>query len=102
MDPPSLSTIPKRSSALTRGRLARFNVACHPVLAMMSDLSSGGLPLLVQFVGRHFAEPTLFQVAREWERVTGTDNSIHPWSEAGLHGAHSFAPGTEGALSSCQ
>jgi aspartyl-tRNA(Asn)/glutamyl-tRNA(Gln) amidotransferase subunit A len=44
---------------------------------MMSGLSSGGLPLSVQFVGRYFAEATLFQVAREWERAAGTDNK-HP------------------------
>jgi aspartyl-tRNA(Asn)/glutamyl-tRNA(Gln) amidotransferase subunit A len=29
-----------------------FNVTGHPVLAMMAGLSSGGLPLSVQFVGR--------------------------------------------------
>ncbi len=44
---------------------------------MMSGLSSGGLPLSVQFVGRNFAEATLFQVAREWERVSGADEK-HP------------------------
>jgi len=44
---------------------------------MMSGISSGGLPLSVQFVGRYFAETTLFQVAREWERAAGTDNR-HP------------------------
>jgi aspartyl-tRNA(Asn)/glutamyl-tRNA(Gln) amidotransferase subunit A len=54
-----------------------FNVTGHPALAMMSGLSSGGLPLSVQFVGRYFAEATLFQVAREWERAAGTDNK-HP------------------------
>jgi hypothetical protein len=50
---PAVSATPKRSSALTRGRLARRTG--HPALAMMSDLSSGGLPLSVQFVGRYFA-----------------------------------------------
>jgi aspartyl-tRNA(Asn)/glutamyl-tRNA(Gln) amidotransferase subunit A len=54
-----------------------FNVTGHPALAMMSGLSSGGLPLSVQFVGRYFAEATLFQVARERERAAGTDNN-HP------------------------
>jgi len=44
---------------------------------MMSGLSSGGLPLSVQFVGHNFAEATLFQIAREWERAAGTDNR-HP------------------------
>jgi aspartyl-tRNA(Asn)/glutamyl-tRNA(Gln) amidotransferase subunit A len=43
----------------------------------MSGLSAGGLPLSVQFVGRYFAEATLFQVAREWERTSGMENK-HP------------------------
>jgi aspartyl-tRNA(Asn)/glutamyl-tRNA(Gln) amidotransferase subunit A len=44
---------------------------------MMSGLARNGLPVSVQFVGRHFGEATLFQVAREWERVAGTDQK-HP------------------------
>jgi aspartyl-tRNA(Asn)/glutamyl-tRNA(Gln) amidotransferase subunit A len=44
-----------------------FNVTGHPALAMMSGLSSGGLPLSVQFVGRYFDEAMLFRVARAWE-----------------------------------
>jgi len=31
----------------------------------------------VQFVGRCFAEATLFRVAREWERAAGTGEK-HP------------------------
>jgi len=44
---------------------------------MMAGLSSGGLPLSVQFVGRYFAEAMVFQVARAWERAAGTDEK-HP------------------------
>lgn len=54
-----------------------FNVTGHPALAMMAGVSVGGLPLSVQFVGRYFAEATLFQVARGWERAAGTDKK-HP------------------------
>jgi aspartyl-tRNA(Asn)/glutamyl-tRNA(Gln) amidotransferase subunit A len=54
-----------------------FNVTGHPALAMMAGLSAGGLPVAVQFVGRYFDEATLFQVARAWERVAGTDKK-HP------------------------
>jgi aspartyl-tRNA(Asn)/glutamyl-tRNA(Gln) amidotransferase subunit A len=54
-----------------------FNVTGHPALAMMAGISAGGLPLSVQFVGRNFAEATLFQVARAWERTAGTDKK-HP------------------------
>jgi hypothetical protein len=45
----------------------------HPALTMMAGLSSGSLVLSVQFVGRYFAEATLFQVARAWERAAGTN-----------------------------
>ncbi|MBX9946451.1 MAG: amidase [Reyranella sp.] len=54
-----------------------FNVTGHPALAMMAGISVGGLPLSVQFVGRNFAEATLFRVARAWERAAGTDKK-HP------------------------
>jgi aspartyl-tRNA(Asn)/glutamyl-tRNA(Gln) amidotransferase subunit A len=54
-----------------------FNVTGHPALAMMSGLSPGGLPLSVQFVGRYFAEASLYRVAGTWERAAGTDG-MHP------------------------
>ena len=54
-----------------------FNVTGHPALAMMSGLSSGGLPLSVQFVGRYFDEAMLFRVARAWEQASGVDRK-HP------------------------
>ena len=54
-----------------------FNVTGHPALAMMSGLSSGGLPLSVQFVGRYFDEAMLFRVARAWEQASGIDKK-HP------------------------
>ena len=78
MDPPSRIDSPEEVER-TYPRQARtpFNVTGHPAVAMMSGLSSGGLPLSVQFVGRNFAEATLFQAAREWERAAGTDN-MHP------------------------
>ena len=44
---------------------------------MMAGVSVGGLPLSVQFVGRYFDEATLFQVARGWERASGSDKK-HP------------------------
>src|SRR5437763_5833979 len=54
-----------------------FNVTGHPPLAMMAGVSTGGLPLSVQFVGRYFEEGMLFQAARAWERAAGTDEK-HP------------------------
>lgn len=55
-----------------------FNITGHPAIAMMAGLSSGGLPLSVQFVGRYFDEATLFQVARVWELAAGTDKKYPP------------------------
>ena len=73
MDPPCRIDKPEDVER-TYPRQARtlFNVTGHPALAMMAGLSSAGLPLSVQFVGRYFAEAMLFQVAREWERAAGT------------------------------
>src|SRR5437660_9822867 len=78
MDPPCRIDRPADVER-TYPRQARtpFNVTGHPALAMMAGLSSGGLPLSVQFVGRLLDEATLFQVARAWERTAGTDEK-HP------------------------
>ena len=46
-----------------------FNVTGHPALAMMSGLSSGGLPLSVQFAAR--TEAALFAAAARWEAAMG-------------------------------
>jgi aspartyl-tRNA(Asn)/glutamyl-tRNA(Gln) amidotransferase subunit A len=78
MDPPCRIDDPAEVER-TYPRQARtpFNVTGHPALAMMSGLSAAGLPLSVQFVGRNFAEATVFRVARAWERAAGTEGQ-HP------------------------
>ena len=48
-----------------------FNVTGHPALAMMSGLSSSGLPLSVQFVGRYFEDATVLRVAHAFEQAAG-------------------------------
>ncbi len=60
-------------TARTYPRQARtpFNVTGHPALAMMSGLSSSGLPMSVQFVGRYFDDATVLRVAAAYERATG-------------------------------
>jgi aspartyl-tRNA(Asn)/glutamyl-tRNA(Gln) amidotransferase subunit A len=60
-------------TARTYPRQARtpFNVTGHPALAMMSGLSSLGLPLSVQFVGRYFEDATVLRVAAAYERAAG-------------------------------
>jgi aspartyl-tRNA(Asn)/glutamyl-tRNA(Gln) amidotransferase subunit A len=78
MDPPSrIEDSGETERTYPRQARTPFNVTGHPALAMMAGLSTGGLPLSVQFVGRYFAEATLFQVARAWERAAGTDEK-HP------------------------
>ena len=59
-------------TARTYPRQARqpFNVTGHPALAMMSGLSSQGLPLSVQFAGRWFQDATVLRVAAAYERAT--------------------------------
>lgn len=56
----------------TYGRQARtpFNVTGHPALAMMAGLTATGLPLSIQFVGRHFDEAMVLRVAAAYERAT--------------------------------
>jgi aspartyl-tRNA(Asn)/glutamyl-tRNA(Gln) amidotransferase subunit A len=78
MDPPSrIEDAAETERTYPRQARTPFNVTGHPALAMLAGLSRGGLPLSVQFVGRYFAEATLFQVARAWERAAATD-AQHP------------------------
>jgi aspartyl-tRNA(Asn)/glutamyl-tRNA(Gln) amidotransferase subunit A len=78
MDPPSrIEDAEETERTYPRQARTPFNVTGHPALAMMAGLSSSGLPLAVQFVGRYFAEATVFQVARAWEAAAGTD-AQHP------------------------
>jgi len=78
MDPPSrIEDAEETERTYPRQARTPFNVTGHPALAMMAGLSSNGLPLSVQFVGRNFAEATLFRVARAWERASGMD-ARHP------------------------
>jgi aspartyl-tRNA(Asn)/glutamyl-tRNA(Gln) amidotransferase subunit A len=78
MDPPSrIEDAVETERTYPRQARTPFNVTGHPALAMMAGLSSSGLPLSVQFVGRNFGEGMLFQVARAWERAAGT-NEMHP------------------------
>jgi aspartyl-tRNA(Asn)/glutamyl-tRNA(Gln) amidotransferase subunit A len=53
----------------TRQARVPFNLTGHPAMSMMSGLSTAGLPLAVQFVGRAFDEATLLRVAAGYERA---------------------------------
>jgi aspartyl-tRNA(Asn)/glutamyl-tRNA(Gln) amidotransferase subunit A len=56
----------------TYSRQARspFNLTGHPAIALMCGLSSEGLPLSAQLVGRPCDEITLLRAARTYERAT--------------------------------
>ena len=47
-----------------------FNVTGHPAISVPLGLSSNGLPLSVQVVGRYFDEATILRVARSIEKLT--------------------------------
>ncbi|MBV9252261.1 MAG: amidase [Acetobacteraceae bacterium] len=71
MDPPSRIE-DAEETARTYPRQARtpFNVTGHPALAMMAGLSSNGLPVSVQFVGRYFDDAMVLRVAAAYERAS--------------------------------
>ncbi len=50
---------------------APFNVTGQPALALPIGLSSDGLPLSMQIIGRPFDEASVFQVAAGYEEVRG-------------------------------
>jgi aspartyl-tRNA(Asn)/glutamyl-tRNA(Gln) amidotransferase subunit A len=71
MDPASrIDDEPETLRTYPRQARMPFNVTGHPALAMMSGLSTSGLPLSVQFVGRFGADATVLRIARAYERAT--------------------------------
>ncbi len=55
-----------------------FNVTGHPALSVPIGLSSGGLPLGVQIVGRPFDEATVLRVGRAVEILSGWESVALP------------------------
>jgi aspartyl-tRNA(Asn)/glutamyl-tRNA(Gln) amidotransferase subunit A len=71
MDPASrIDDAAETSRTYPRQARTPFNVTGHPALAMMAGLSSNGLPVSVQFVGRYFDDATVLRVAAAYERGT--------------------------------
>jgi aspartyl-tRNA(Asn)/glutamyl-tRNA(Gln) amidotransferase subunit A len=71
MDPPCrIDDAAALAHTYPRQARSPFNVTGHPALVMGAALSSGGLPLAVQFVGRYGAETTVLAVAAAFERVS--------------------------------
>jgi len=48
-----------------------FNVTGHPCMAQPCGLAANGLPLSVQFVGRHFDEVMVLRVGHAYEQAAG-------------------------------
>lgn len=55
-----------------------FNVTGHPAMSVPIGLGADAMPLAVQVVGRSFDEPTVFQVGRAIEALTGWDRISLP------------------------
>jgi aspartyl-tRNA(Asn)/glutamyl-tRNA(Gln) amidotransferase subunit A len=48
-----------------------FDVTGQPAIAIPTGMSSDGLPLAMQVIGRPFAEVTVLQVASAYEKARG-------------------------------
>ncbi|MDB5314842.1 MAG: Asp-tRNA(Asn)/Glu-tRNA(Gln) amidotransferase GatCAB subunit [Rhodospirillales bacterium] len=46
-----------------------FNVTGHPAIALPAGLSSAGMPLSIQLIGRYFGDAALLGAAAGWERA---------------------------------
>lgn len=61
----------------TRQARVPFNLTGHPALAMMSGLSTSGLPLSLQLVGQHYDEVTVLRAGAAFEKATPW-HAMHP------------------------
>ena len=72
MDPASeIEDAAETARTYPRQARAPFNITGHPALAMMSGLSSNGLPVSVQFVGKYFDDASVLRVASAYEKAAG-------------------------------
>jgi aspartyl-tRNA(Asn)/glutamyl-tRNA(Gln) amidotransferase subunit A len=55
-----------------------FNVTGNPAIALPIGFGSNGLPLSMQLVGKHKAEPTLYRVALAYEAATAGSRVTFP------------------------
>ena len=75
---PTLLYGPKETRAAKFQRFtAPFNYNGAPTLSVPCGLNSEGLPLSIQFVGKHLSEPVLCQVGYAYERAMSLPN-LHP------------------------
>jgi Asp-tRNA(Asn)/Glu-tRNA(Gln) amidotransferase A subunit family amidase len=76
-----------RDIAKTVAFTALFNASGNPAMSMPLGISSGGLPIGIQFAGRYADESTLFRLAGQLEQAA-------PWN----HRRPSIQGVSDGAL----
>ena len=52
------------------------NIAGTPAISVPSGFTSEGLPIGMQFMGAHFSEQELFEVAKKFEDKTGFNRPV--------------------------
>ena len=65
----TLGQVPAELAALIR-YTAPFDMSSHPTLTLPAGFTAKGLPVAVQFVGRHLGEAGICRVGRAFQRVT--------------------------------
>jgi amidase len=65
----TLGQVPAELAALIR-YTAPFDMSSHPTLTLPAAFTAKGLPVAVQFVGRHLGEADICRVGRAFQRVT--------------------------------
>jgi len=61
----------------TRQARVPFNLTGHPALAMMSGLSTSGLPLSLQLIGKNYDEVSVLRAGAAFEKATPW-HAMHP------------------------
>ena len=51
-----------------------ITVTTHPAISVPAGFTTGGLPVGLQFVGRHQADRSVLELANAWEQATGWGN----------------------------
>ena len=65
----TLGQVPAELAALIR-YTAPFDLSGHPALTVPAGFTAKGLPLAVQFVGRHLGEADIVRIGRAFQHVT--------------------------------
>jgi amidase len=66
----TLGQVPAELAALIR-YTAPFDLSGHPTLTLPAGFTAKGLPVAVQFVGKHLGEADISRAGRAFQRITG-------------------------------